>query len=1452
VEVPVLGQGGQTAVISHLGENLLHNVDCDCGRIVGDYSCCTFSGVAKQIIEGSVVNPRLIEEWEEILYTISCSFSVMRSRAYTGNDRDTPIEDKIFFDKVSRHVAYRMLKVCTDRDLLKILVANGSTFEHALQFLSLAYEVRTLMGDSSDWGFKANVDAFRGQGQSVSTVLKRLFGYPDEGMDPNVTVTEFVSNLCSHYWSQIKQFIAFLSSTVMNAVETAFKGFVVYLCQCMFGEFTDKVLNLVDNTQRLVITSSVLFGIWVVVRLMQIVTDNVAHAIFDLSVRGATSLFGTYAPQGPLDLMALVGSLCLTIIGLGEKDFSRVKRYAQTMIALMAGGTVLASVFKTLLMLLPPVLKMAITYRFGTSDDRLEYDIEQWRSVSMSICAVSRVQSIIGNKNYAEKVKEQLLAGGDLIRLCSNSTKPCLKQVLIQTYVKLVNIHSQLVTRERNSGDRRLPFAFHMCGPPGIGKTATVRDLLIKSCGMSYDDIYNKDMSDEFWSGYLDHRVIVMDEFLVDVTEANFDRIKSYLTMVSTAEWRPPFASVDDPMCGIKGSTCRPEIVVTMNNHPYTHVDHIVNAAYQRRRRFVVTCGRSERYIAQKHNDLNVDMRAYTPQELAERAWMTFSILPAMACVNPVPIKEGLTYLQLVEFIKLEYEEHEELCKMISRDMNASVMEERSVDDILQEVLRDAYSIPSAPVSIAEALQGLLPTTLVGQGPVVEFEDIAMNEISSFGELGTRITSTCDSNETILQRILNRLRNLPFKRSVSFLAVCVVVLATFASGMLRGEAHTDDTFCGQSERKEKSSVAKRSRKPFQRGSRIKAQGPNFATVTISLNGMKFHAIPICGRKFLTYSHAIDLDAIDETSFWRVNFDGMVYEHPANIEDVVFCADDDVAIISIDCLRMPQSKDIVKSFISHRDMDGTVNAQVLLDTGEKRMTSVIQHHLNMRYVVGTKVFKLDKAMKYRAPTELGDCGIPIRIMSGGLVNKIAGIHVAGTGLDALEPMGVATFVTQEMLFDALQEFVPAVGQGPHLCGPNLVSQRPLACNERVAFPATSKIRKSDISGLLSVSTKKAPAIMSLSDPRSKGVDPVDKSLQKLCSIQSPEMDDILLDRVTDTLIDRYCEKLSFPGGVGPLTFESACSCIPAFLNSITTSTSPGYPLVHLQTKRGKTDFVWFEGSELKYSPMFRDLVEQRVAEMRSFNGGPIDHRFIGYLKDELVKASKIEDVRTRMTYANDVVSIVAFRMVFGTTFAAFMNSFEATGFAVGLNQYSEDMDGIHTYLTSVGTRMSAGDYESFDQRYVKKASDAAYKIFCAIAMKTSGVSAAECAYLVQHETASPIQVRDTLLTVKVGNKSGCFLTTPVNCIMNNIYVRYCFMQKYGAVSFDDNVRMVVLGDDVVICISDRIEMTPKELSGYMTGIGQVYTSAFKDRDLTYDYETFDGLTFLGSIPRVGLS
>jgi len=471
------------------------------------------------------------------------------------------------------------------------------------------------------------------------------------------------------------------------------------------------------------------------------------------------------------------------------------------------------------------------------------------------------------------------------------------------------------------------------------------------------------------------------------------------------------------------------------------------------------------------------------------------------------------------------------------------------------------------------------------------------------------------------------------------------------------------------------------------------------------------------------------------------------------------------------------------------------------------------------------------------------------------------------------MGVATMVTQEALTELCEPFMPVippapvpsapetilVAEGPsidyvmenHHRYPNLISVESVPPNRQVAIPGNTKLTPSYLHNRLAVPPAKQPSIMSRSDPRSEGRDPITVSLEKLCTAPQP---DVAPDpEVYQDMLNYYRKTLVWPLGKRELTFEEACGGVPGKLNSITTQTSPGYPLIFRKTKKGKRDFVWHDDAgELCYLPAFKEMVLRRVKVMETFDGEDIDHCFLGYMKDELRSLSKILKCATRMTYANSMISIVAFRMKFGAILSAFNHSGHCSENAIGLNQYSHDMQVIYDGLTEIGPpSLIAGDFSDYDINMLDVSQQESYALLGELSCEWIAVGDHSWRYLVCHETQSPAQVGNLLLYLRSNNFSGCFFTSIVNGLVQSNYWRRSFKRRFPNEFFDLCCRLKLLGDDHLLNIVMRLEWTPLDVREDMKELGQIYTSCWKDRPLEDHRIGFDEVLFLGAHPRMVL-
>ena len=306
---------------------------------------------------------------------------------------------------------------------------------------------------------------------------------------------------------------------------------------------------------------------------------------------------------------------------------------------------------------------------------------------------------------------------------------------------------------------------------------------------------------------------------------------------------------------------------------------------------------------------------------------------------------------------------------------------------------------------------------------------------------------------------------------------------------------------------------------------------------------------------------------------------------------------------------------------------------------------------------------------------------------------------------------------------------------------------------------TKISKSIFYGRLNSPTDKSPAILSSDDPRSRGLNPTKLALTKIFEARKAPMDVTILKQVKESLLYRILNSVEFPIQRS-LTFEEAVKGIPGLLCSMNSRTSPGYPLLTFHNvRKGKQDYIRYEGDQVIVDLAFKDMVMRRITEMEE--GLEPQNFFVGFLKDELRSQKKIDEVQTRITFANDLISLVAFRMKFGAFLIGINKGFEKTGFAIGINQYSRDMQKVYDVLRfPEGNEFFDGDLAGYDLSLPTQLLEAAYNLVGIILVSLMKAGKNSVEYFIKHETNAKVMMGN-LIFRSVMNYSGCFLTTIIN-------------------------------------------------------------------------------------------
>jgi hypothetical protein len=1352
------------------------------------------------------------------------------------------------------------------------------------------------------------------------------------------SVTDFIT----YAHNQVSEIFNNFLTSAFGTMASFIKNLLTAALSYVYSAFESRLpgLTLAEGKKKQIIVGAYIIAIMLIFKGVNLLTDTMLYSVLAMvkSCFVVPMMEVDVVAQSPEEPVSFITNIFNVVFSWSDSCLDRMLPIIRRCQDLMVTGNIIKKLSLLCLCLFPTVLSNSIIYTFGSTEDALNLDIENWRSEALVLLSVSRIQKVVCSDTFNTMLKDLLNRGNKFVPKIKTSTKIGLRNSFFGAYSKLINLYTNYVALSNKGKGRIETFCFHIAGEGGIGKTSASKTIF-RRLGFEEKEIYPMPSNIDYQDGMINPRAVWWDEFMVTSDEPSKEQQrKFFFDLISSESLAPNYASVDDPNVGIKGNTVEPELAITASNTIHEMMEHKVQNSFDRRKRFVLhfkraACTPLKKGFITQPNSNSLDLTQYTALERADRIWMEVDIYPGGANGPSVPYITGLTFNEALDYVEEQFSRYMILAKEVRADMNGDLAENVTPEEIIQTVMREAFNIPDKPINIFEYAsqaissfkirtnesysnlreylldqfyyyKSLVPTSL----DIKLSEKLSMNYYcngpSEFKMRHLFLEKFC-GNGSYSKLVGETLRNLvmPVAQgpSVINLALGTATILAIVSMFRRvspGSDNDDEELLlhSQSERATKVSVRqlRRPRGIRSMKSRPTSQGPTIPVCILEVNGACHNAIPVGKRWFLTYLHGLprEFDALDAVFHYKdkhipvvidadnvrpvdlVDEDGEIVERTLFSKKVP--ADRDICFIHIPNNKISEFPDIRKHFISEDELKYVPKSRVVFKDNH---TAEIFEDNNNAYVLDDLTMKRFPAFRYYIKTESGDCGLPVKICSGPLINKIVGIHVAGTPNAKETPFAICSPITQEEIrfytaptvcaqgpSQALSETLIEEYYEPELdlshatlsepidiiSGPNHVVSKNLPYNSVIHHPSTTKLKKCQLADNLPWECVKTPAILSSSDPRSNGKDPSLASLQRLADVEEFEYNDEGRAQVIfDTMFEKYKDLDPKIGEYRHLTIEEAVFGIPGIFNRLNPKTSPGHPLVHVSTKQGKKSFFGFDEFGNRYlEPMFADLVGIKVKEILSYSGGVIDHRFIQYMKDELVSTKKIIDVRTRAIYANDVIFVAAVRVIFGSVMIAITNNFEITGISMGLNQNSKDMDRIYKFVTKFGPDIIDGDFEAFDMNVEKKYHFLAYMLMGRIAIYHGLCDERAIHYVYRHETKSPVQAGRSIHLFRDGLFSGGVWTSIIGCFINESYNRDCVMVKYPHLEFDENFRLAKLGDDHLLGYDNlKTPYRPDEHGESMKRLGQKYTSAFKDEELGSEPKHFDKVLYLGSHPRI---
>lgn len=227
--------------------------------------------------------------------------------------------------------------------------------------------------------------------------------------------------------------------------------------------------------------------------------------------------------------------------------------------------------------------------------------------------------------------------------------------------------------------------------------------------------------------------------------------------------------------------------------------------------------------------------------------------------------------------------------------------------------------------------------------------------------------------------------------------------------------------------------------------------------------------------------------------------------------------------------------------------------------------------------------------------------------------------------------------------------------------------------------------------------------------------------------------------------------------------------------------------------------------------FTEEVMARVESMRInyITGDRCQPVFCANLKDEAVSYEKARLGKTRVFMGAPADFTVLIRQYFLSCVRVIQRNRFAFEAAPGTNACSKEWDDIYQYLVKHGTdRMVAGDFKKFDKRMPANFMLAAFDILINLCKYSGNFSADDLRVMkgIAYDISFPVcDYFGTLMMFFGSNPSGHPLTVIINCLVNSLYMRYCYLvcnPREECYTFKHNVSLITYGDDNVMGVSVR--------------------------------------------------
>jgi hypothetical protein len=445
------------------------------------------------------------------------------------------------------------------------------------------------------------------------------------------------------------------------------------------------------------------------------------------------------------------------------------------------------------------------------------------------------------------------------------------------------------------------------------------------------------------------------------------------------------------------------------------------------------------------------------------------------------------------------------------------------------------------------------------------------------------------------------------------------------------------------------------------------------------------------------------------------------------------------------------------------------------------------------------------------TVSGECGSPVVVQMPNSCS-IVGIHCLGGERN----LAISLPVTQELVALAVEHFQMHIVEAeiPFLEGQNFTTDISQRCTARFvdegvvqvygSFNSFKRQPKSTACDTLFTSAliqkgrirKFGPAPM-------KGYTAVHIALKAMVQKEMLFKEDVLrkcsdsfVNHVWKNLPNNYKDELK-----NPLPLKVALNGYPGtkFIDSMNFGTSAGYP--YNKSKRNfvtrvPADEVWQH--PVVVNQQIRDEID--VCWNNMINGISCSPIFMQHLKDEALPLRKVAAGKARVHMGGPFAWSTCVRMLLLPFIRVMQWNKYLFECAPGTNTTSIEWTRLYKYLTKFGVfRMIAGDFESFDKLMGSLVILEAFRMIKEFHKRAGAdLSVLRAIQVVAEDVAFAfVSYNGDLMQFFGSNPSGHPLTVIINCLVNSLYMRYCYHELNPVKeveSFPEFVRLITYGDD----------------------------------------------------------